>query len=162
MILTQKDVESILSKHIASELVEEFIKYYKKVKEAWALEKFPEFQFNSRKFLEIMTRILEYLSTKQFTPLDKSIPLGMNLINQLESNTNLNESIRVDFPKWLRTIDEHLCTIDAIRKKGYSDRNVDQDGLRFYIINACDWILDGLMKLDPNVGNVTERRDIIL
>jgi len=142
MTAEKRNLKSILSIQIDESLVKMLIECYKNIKQAYFLEEFEKCQLNCGKFVEIMSRILEFINNGCYTPLNKSINLD-KLINQLESNSKLYDSIRFHIPKILRTIYDIRNRRGVAHIGEFNPNSMDSN----YVVSACDWILSELIRI---------------
>lgn len=143
IVLDRDKLERILSNNFDSVLAKNLIDFYKKLKETQFLGKFEECQINCGKFVEIMIRILEFLNGGQYTALNKLVKLDNKLVNQLESNTKLYDSMRFHIPKILKTI------YDIRNKRGVAHVGEINPNIMdsTYVVTACDWILAECVRI---------------
>lgn len=138
------DIEKILSSKIEFNLVKLLLEYYKKIKQNFFLEQYEQSQLNSAKFVEVVFRVLEYITKGNYTPPGKSIQINA-LIQYLENlpKDKYPDSLRLHIPKVLKII------YDLRSKRGVthvSEINPNVMDATF-VVSACDWILAELIRL---------------
>lgn len=138
------DIKKILSSKIDPDLAERLLNHYKELKQKFFLGQYELSQLNSAKFVEVVFRILEYITKGNYTPFNKDIQIN-NIVAYLENlpKDNHVDSIRIHIPIILKTI-------YAIRsKRGVAHIGEINPNLMdsTFVISACDWIMAEFVRL---------------
>jgi len=159
-----ENIKKILSTNIDTELVEHLLEYYKELKQKFFLGQYEPSQLKCAKFVEVVMRILEYITKGNYTPFGKKISLD-DLTNELEQlpKDKFPDSLRIHIPRILR------ATYDIRSKRGVA--HVGKINPNFMdatlVVSACDWIMAEFIRLyhtdDSNeaqrtVDSIVERK----
>lgn len=138
------NIKEILSSKIAPELVERLLEHYKELKRKFFLEQYEASQLNSAKFVEVVFRILEYITRRSYTPFDRDIRIN-DLVTYLKnlSRTQYPDTIRILIPRILKSI------YDIRSKRGVAHvREVNPNLMdATFVVSACDWIMAEFVRL---------------
>jgi len=159
-----ENIKEILSSRLGADLVESLLEHYKELKQKFFLSQYEPSQLNCAKFGEVVMRILEYITTGNYTSFDKTVSLD-TLAKKLEQlpQDQFSDSIRIHIPRILR------ATYDIRSKRGVAHIGEITPNLMdaTFVISACDWILAEFIRLyhtgDPNeaqtiINSIVERK----
>lgn len=152
------------STKIDSILVKYLIDHYQELKQKFFLGQYESSELNCAKFAEVVMRILEYITQRNYTPFEKDVSLN-DLAKKLEQlpKTQFPESIRIHIPRILR------ATYDIRSKRGVAHLGNINPNLMdaTFVVSACDWIMAEFIRLyhtnDSNeaqkiIDSIVERR----
>jgi len=144
-------VNTLLSGHINKNLVNRLLKYYCELKQRFSLGQYEPSQLNCAKFAEVVMRILEDITKRNYTPFNTDIKLD-NLSKELEQlpKDKFADSLRIHIPRILRAIYDIRSKRGVAHVKDINPNFMDS----IFVVTACDWILAELIRLfskeDPN------------
>jgi len=141
------DIRKQLISALDSQLVDALLKTYNELKNQYYLGKYKPSELEGAHFAEVVIRILEYVTTKAYTPLGSPLPRfdvrEVEKYSQLPS-TNFPDSIRIHIPR-------AILSIYGIRHRrgvghvgGDINPNLPDSSL---IVATCDWIVTELIRL---------------
>uniref|UniRef100_A0A7C3J6P7 Uncharacterized protein n=1 Tax=candidate division WOR-3 bacterium TaxID=2052148 RepID=A0A7C3J6P7_UNCW3 len=152
----EKIKETLLA-NIDADLVERLLRHYKELKQKFSLSQYEPSQLNCAKFGEVVMRILEYITTKNYTSFDKTVSLD-TLAKKLEQlpRDKFSDSIRIHIPRILRAI------YDIRSKRGVAHIGEITPNLMdaTFVVSACDWIMAEFIRL-YHTGNSNEAQIIM-
>ena len=138
------DIKKKLSSEIDPDLVERLLEYYKELKQKFFLGQYEPSQLNSAKFVEVVFRILEYITKRAYTPFNRDIHINA-LVTYLEnlSRNQYSDSIRIHMPRILKSI------YDIRSKRGVTHVGKVNPNLMdaIFVVSACDWVLAEFIRL---------------
>lgn len=139
-----EDIVKILSKDINPSLLKKQLEIYKKIKENFWLGKDEECMEKFGKFVEITIRILEYMTSGAFTPLETELKVSETL-KKFENlpKQNFPDSVRVMIPRVLYSLYTFRSKRGGAHIKGVNPNHIDAT----YVISACDWVIAELIRL---------------
>ncbi|HDD44126.1 MAG: hypothetical protein DRO88_12255 [Promethearchaeia archaeon] len=148
----------ILGNQIPKDLLNKLNRIYNKLKRNFWLGKDEECIEKAGKFVEIVTRILEYITINSFTPFEDELKVSETL-RKFENlpKQDFPESIRIMIPRVLYS----LYTFRS-KRGGAHIKNIDPTHMdAIYITSACDWIIAELIRLyhtqdDREIQNIIE------
>jgi hypothetical protein len=159
-----ENIKEILSSRLDADLVESLLEHYKELKQKFFLGQYEPSQLNCAKFAEVIMRILEYITKKNYTPFGENVSLD-DLTKKLEQlpKDKFSDSIRIHIPRIIR------ATYDIRSKRGVAHIGEISPNLMdaTFVISACDWILAEFIRLyhtgDPNeaqtiIDSIVERK----
>ncbi|MDL1957644.1 MAG: hypothetical protein LWW95_11470 [Candidatus Desulfofervidus auxilii] len=125
-------------------LVEKLTEVYQKIKQNFWLGKDEECMEKVGKFVEITIRILEYITSGSFTPIENDLKVSETL-KKFENlpKQNFPESIRIIIPRVLYPLYTFRSKRGGAHIKGVNPDHIDAT----YIISACDWVMAELIRL---------------
>lgn len=141
------DISRQLISALDSQLVDALLKAYNELKNHYYLGKHKPSELEGGHFAEVVIRILEYVTTKSYTPLGN--PLPRFDVKEVERYAQLPNA---DFPDSIRIhIPRAVLTIYGIRNRrgvGHvaGDINPNLSDSTF-IVATCDWIMTELISL---------------
>ena len=157
-----------LSKSIDTLLLEKQVEIYKKIKESFWLGKDEECLEKVGKFVEITIRILEYLTSGSFTPIEDDLKVSETL-KKFENlpKQNFPESIRIIIPRVLYSLYTFRSKRGGAHIRGVNPNHMDAT----YVISACDWVMAELIRLcitdeekeiEKMINSIVDRRVPVL
>jgi len=157
-------VKKNLIKKIDVKLVDNLLKFYLQLKQWSSLGQHEQSQLSAGKFVEIVIRILQYITEGNYTPLNKTVSLDSlsRKLQVLPAKSN-PESIRIHIPRTLRTI------YDIRNKRGVAHVGDISPNLMdaTFVVSSCDWVIAELIRQyfvgDPNeaykiINSVVEKK----
>jgi len=138
------NIRTLLSDEIQPVLIDKLEDVYKKIKQNFWLGKDEECIEKTGKFVEITIRILEYLTSGSFTPIENDLKVS-NTLRNFENlpKQNFPEAIRIIIPRVLYS----LYTFRS-KRGGAHIKEVNPDHIdATYVTSACDWIIAELIRL---------------
>lgn len=142
-------IQSQLTNHLDSKLVDELLKAYSEAKRNYYLGGLRLSAVEGGRFCEAAFRLLQQITTSQFTPLGNQLnteQLIQTLAN-LPSNSS-SDSIRIHIPRALRLVYDVRNKRDAAHLADGIDPN-QQDAI--LVISILDWILAEFIRIYHNV-----------
>jgi hypothetical protein len=137
-------IRKTLSTNINADLVRHLLRYYKELKQKFFLSQYEPSQLNCAKFGEVVMRILEYITKRNYTSIDKTVSLD-TLAKELEQlpKDQFPDSIRIHIPRILR------ATYDIRNKRGVAHIGEINPNLMdaTFVVSACDWIMAEFIRL---------------
>ncbi|MHA1250928.1 MAG: hypothetical protein ACTSRP_13125 [Candidatus Helarchaeota archaeon] len=137
-------INKILSTIIDAKLVKHLLEHYNELKQQFFLDQYEQSQLNCAKFVEVVMRILEYITKRNYTPFNKDVSLK-NLARELEQlpKDRFPDSIRIHIPRILRAV------YDIRSKRGVAHVGEINPNLMdaTFVVSACDWIMAELIRL---------------
>jgi len=133
-----------------NDLVHQVIETYVETKSNYYMGKLRPNEVEGGRFSEAIFRILEYITTKQYTPLNKKIDTEKILLKlaNLQIGT-CSDSIRLHIPRTLRVVYDIRNNRDAAHLSDGIDPNL-QDAT---LVCACvDWVMAELVRLYHGVS----------
>lgn len=139
-------------------LVDQLLETYEEAKTNFYLGKMRPNEVEGGRFAEAVFRILEYITTKKYTPLNKKLDTE-KLIRDLAntSSSSFQESIRLHIPRTLRVIYDIRNNRDAAHLADGIDPNLQDATL---VCACCDWTMAELIRLYHGV-NANEAQEIV-
>ena len=139
-----EELHSIFSGTIDSMLVEKLMEVYQKIKQNFWLGKDEECMEKVGKFVEIAIRIVEYITSGSFTPIESDLKVSETL-KKFENlpKQNFPESIRIIIPRVLYSLYTFRSKRGGAHIKGVNPNHIDAT----YVISACDWVMAELIRL---------------
>jgi hypothetical protein len=151
------DIKKTLSSKIDTNLVEHLLKHYEELKQRFFLGQYESSQLNCGKFVEVVMRILEYITQGKYTPFGKDISLDV-LAKDLEQlpKDKFPDSLRIHIPRILR------AAYDIRSKRGVAHIGKINPNLMdaTFVVSACDWIIAEFIRL-YHTGDSNEAQKII-
>lgn len=140
-----KQLEASFLKLLPNVLVKQLIETYSETKRNYYLGNLRPNEVEGGRFAEAVFRILEFATTKSFTPLNKQIDTE-TLIKALANKpaSAFPESIRIHIPRTLRVIYDIRNKRDAAHLADGIDPNVQDATL---VCSCCDWTMAELVRL---------------
>jgi len=159
MISERDQIVKTLSPPLPKELVSNLIGEYIKIKENLFLGRLGPSELKAGRFCECALRIIEYLHDGNYTNLGGQIDKD-SLINQVESNTDLPDGIRLYIPRLCRA----LYDVRSNRDVAHVDENIDPNKPDSLLVSkGADWILTELVRAYyPSSISVEKARAIVL
>jgi len=128
----------------STELTDKLITIYKTIKQNFYLGKDEESLEKAGKFVEVVVRILQELTTNKFTPFDKELKISETLKNfERLPKDSFSESVRIIIPRILTTIYTFRSKRGGAHIIEVNPNHIDAT----YIIAACDWIIAEFIRL---------------
>lgn len=159
---------TLLSDEIQPELIYKLEGTYKKIKQNFWLGKDEECIEKVGKFVEITVRVIEYITTKTFTPFSKELKVSEKL-KQFENlpKNKYPESIRIMIPRVLYSLYTFRSKRGGAHIKEVNPNHIDAA----YVVSSCDWIVAELIRLyhtdkekeiEKIINSIVDRRVPIL
>lgn len=144
---------------VSNELVDELIETYSEAKRRFAAGDHRPHQVEGGRFTEAVFRILQEMTTRSYTPLDRSLPSVDDLMVTLTNvpRASASDAVRLHIPRTLRLIYDirnkrdaaHLGPVDA----GLQDSTL--------IVHGMDWVLAELVREHDSSISPEEAQRII-
>ncbi len=152
------DPKVVLKKYNPLALIDELFETYKDLKINFYLGHLRPNEVEGGRFAEVVFRILEYRTTKTYTPLATSLNTDSIIRNlaQLPSGTH-PESVRIHIPRTLRVIYDIRNKRDVAHLADGIDPNLQDATL---VSVCCDWVLAEIIRLYCGT-TVKETQEII-
>lgn len=130
---------------IPTELVDALLETYSELKNNLSMSKYRPSEVEGGRFAETVFRILEYRTTRSYTPLGTSLNTE-RIITQLAQipATSEVDSVRLHIPRTLRVIYDIRNKRDAAHLADGIDANL-QDST--FVASAADWTMAELLRL---------------
>ncbi len=146
------DVEAIrcqLCSQLPSQLVDELLAAHEEAKSAFYLGGLRLTEVEGGRFCESAFRILEYITTDEFTPIGMQLNSD-GLIRQLAQlpAREWSDSIRLHIPRSLRVMYDIRNKRDAAHLADGIDPNIQDSTL---VCSLCDWVLAELIRLNHDI-----------
>jgi len=158
------EIRKILSNDIKTELVDLLLEHYRELKHKYSLGQYEPSQLNCAKFMEVVIRILEFITKGSYTLFDRAVSID-SLARELEQmgKDKLPDSIRIFIPRIIR------ATYDIRNKRGVAHvGNINPNFMdATFTISASNWIMAEFIRLyhsgDPNeaqkiIDSLAERK----
>ncbi len=138
------DIRMFLSDDIELELIDKLEDIYKKIKQNFWLGKDEECIEKVGKFVEITVRVIEYITTKTFTPFSEELKVSDKL-KQFENlpKNKFPDSIRIMIPRVLYSLYTFRSKRGGAHIKEINPNHIDAT----YVVSACDWVMAELIRL---------------
>ncbi len=157
-----------LNLNVPPELLNRLIEVYSKIKQNFWLGKDEECIEKTGKFVEITTRILEYLTSGSFTPFESDLKVS-ETIKKFKNlpKQNFSESIRIIIPRVLYSLYTFRSKRGGAHIKEVNPNHIDAA----YVVSACDWVMAELIRLyytdeekeiEKIINSIVDRRVPIL
>ncbi len=139
-----ENIAKALSKQVDPLLLKKQVEIYKKIKESFWLGKDEECVEKIGKFVEITIRVLEYITTGNFTSLDEELRISETL-KKFENlpKQDFPESIRIMIPRILYSLYTFRSKRGGAHVKDINPNHIDAS----YVVSTCDWIMAELVRL---------------
>lgn len=146
-MIDTKAISGNLKKYIEPSLVDKLLEHYTLIKRNFRLGKFESAELNGSKFSEVVFRILEFVTTKKFTPLNQEIKRFAELcrgFEQLQKADFPDDTIRIHIPRTITL----LIDIRNKRAVGHISGIHSPNLMDSIFVSHCsDWILAELIRL---------------
>lgn len=153
-----REVSLQLEGKIPLELVNELLLAYERCSQYYFLTKYRPACLEAAFFSEIGIRIMQHLTTSNYTPLKDQIqkfPEEVRLLSQ--TPTVYHESIRLIIPKILQTVYD----LRNKRKIGHTGGDVDENFADATLaLNCCNWVLAEMIRIFYT-GNIQEAQKLV-
>lgn len=150
--------QGFLAAGIPAELVKELLEAFSEAKRRFYREDLRPSEIEGARFSEAVFRILEWVTTSQYTPLGDNLPKVPTLMGKLEQATAAPESVRFHIPRTLRLIYDVRNKRDVAHLGDGINPN-QQDATM--VVRNMEWVLAELVRLHHNVS-ATEAHGIIV
>lgn len=131
--------------HMVDELVEAFAE----AKRRFYRDDLRPTEIEGARFSEAAFRVLEWATTRTYTPLGKDLPKVPTLMGRLEQATTAPDSVRFHMPRALRLIYDVRNKRDVAHLADGIDPN-QQDATM--VVRNMEWVLAELVRLYHNVS----------
>lgn len=139
-----KDLLKVFKGVIDPILVRRLIENYQNIKQNFWLGKDEECIEKVGKFVEIIIRVLEYITTKNFTPFEDELKVSGSIKNFEKFPKNgFSESIRIMIPRVLNSLYTFRSKRGGAHIKGVNPNHIDAT----YVVSACDWVMAEFIRL---------------
>lgn len=143
MSVTKAALIGILSSKIPVDIVTKMLDEYEHIKQQFFLRRFQPSELNGARFGECILRLLEHAESGTYTPFGTPLR-SEQILRQVESNSNLSETLRFFVPRLTRVILDvrnrrDVAHVGAAVNPNYSDA--------LFVVQASDWILTELVRL---------------
>ena len=143
---------------LPAEPVDELLKAFAEAKRRFYRDDLRPTEIEGARFSEAAFRIMEWATTKSYTPLGKTLPTVPTLIGRLEQASASPDSVRFHIPRTLRLIYDVRNKRDVAHLADGIDPN-QQDATM--VVRNMEWVLAELVRLYHNVAP-TEAHGIIV
>lgn len=153
----------LLTPGINSVIADKIVKHYTQMKHNYLLEKHGPTEVDGGQFVEAVARAIENEAFGSFTPIVHKIDID-KVFKRVESKKGqLDESLRIDVPRTLRSI------YDVRNRRGAAHLGLFDPNLMdsTYVISTCDWVMAELVRIYSSVtpedaqsivGTIIERK----
>mgnify|MGYP006284818875 CR=1 FL=1 len=150
------NIRSSLYNNIENKLVDELFKRYFVIKKKYKLKEYEDVLEKVGKFIEIMLRVLEFITSSNYTSLNEKVSIK-EIINKLENlpKKNYPDSIRIMIPRVLHTLYTFRSKRGGAHVKEITPYYIDAT----YTVHTVDWILSELLRLYHNKKISQEKVD---
>ncbi len=142
--LTLDQLQTDLARSLPAELVGALIDSYREIKEAFLLGKHEPAELNAGKLCEVVYRVLEFETSRSYTPLGTSIKPFDAKCRAFESKTGHPESIRFHLPRLA------VAVYDVRNKRGVGHVGADVNpnlADSTLVSTASDWMMAELIRM---------------
>jgi len=146
MGIAKSQVIAALSPPLPTEILAHLLDEYQGIKQQLALRKFRPSELNGGRFAECVLRLVQHLDNPPYTPFGTSLNSG-SIINSVEKNTSLHESLRFFIPRIARILLDVRNRRDVGHVGGDVNPNFPDSLL---IAHNADWILTEIIRLYYN------------
>ncbi|MGV1080834.1 MAG: hypothetical protein ACOYD1_13495 [Candidatus Nanopelagicales bacterium] len=147
--LDERIRQGFVAAGIPSELVAELIEAFAEAKRRFYRDDLRPTEIEGARFSEAVFRILEWATTRTFTPLGKDLPKVPSLMGRLEQANTAPDSVRFHIPRTLRLIYDVRNKRDVAHLADGIDPN-QQDAMM--VVRNMEWVLAELVRLYHNVA----------
>jgi hypothetical protein len=139
-----QEIRKIFGSTIDSMLLERLMENYQKIKQNFWLGKDEECLEKTGKFVEIIIRIIQQLTSGEYTSFEEELKISecLKSFERLPKD-RFPESIRILIPRVLYTLYTFRSKRGGAHVKGINPNHIDAT----YVISACDWIIAELIRL---------------
>jgi hypothetical protein len=117
---------------------------YNNVKKNFRESRFEPSELNGAKFCEIVLRLLEWHTSKSYTPFGTDVKDFARAAKKFENLSTFPDSVRFHIPKIL----DALYGIRNKRGVGHVGGDVDPNLMdAVFVVSACDWIMAELVRI---------------
>jgi hypothetical protein len=129
---------------IPNPILEKLETSYNSVKRNFRENRFEPSELNGAKFCEAVFRVLEWHTTKKYTPFGSTIKDLTQAVKKFENMSKFPDSVRFHIPKIL----DALYGIRNKRGVGHLGGDVDPNQMdAIFVVSACDWIMAELVRI---------------
>lgn len=149
--MEKSNIVSELKKQIPGRLVDELFERHKLIKEKFVSgyfdpQNFDPSELNAGKFVEVVLRILQHLTSGTYTPLNRRLDFTDSLANQF-MNSGVDDSVRIHIPRTARVIYD----VRSRRGVGHISGNINANLMdSMLVVSVADWVLAELIRLYCN------------
>ncbi|WP_156967418.1 hypothetical protein [Geoglobus ahangari] len=138
-------------------LLQKLEEVYNKLKQNFWLGKYEECLEKIGKFVEVSIRVLEHITTGNFTSFEEELSISDTLkkFENLPKN-DFPDSVRILIPRVLYSLYTFRSKRGGAHIKGINPNHIDAT----YVVSACDWIVAELIRL-YHTGDEKEVWDLI-
>lgn len=138
-----------LVKNLDEKLVDELLNAHKEAKTNFYLGGLRLNAVEGGRFCEAAFRILQFITTKSFTPLNKSLDTDKLIIQLANTPSNkFSDSIRLHIPRALRVVYDIRNNRDAAHLADGIDPNLQDATI---VVSILDWVLAEFIRLYHSV-----------
>lgn len=139
----------LIAADIPTKLVDELLEAFAEAKRRFYRDDLRPSEIEGARFSEVAFRILEWTTTRKYTPLGDTLPKVPSLMGRLEQATAAPESVRFHIPRALRLIYDVRNKRDVAHLGDGIDPN-QQDATM--VVRNMEWVLAELVRLFHNVS----------
>jgi len=153
------DVKADLKNSIDPKLVDSLFEHFYELQSRYVQGDFEPSELNGGKFAETATRIIQFLTSGQFTPLGRHIPRLAQTLDSFEQlpSRQHNESLRKHIPRVLKAV----CEVRNNRGVGHTPGDINPNFMDASLVLAnCSWVLAEFIRLQTNM-NETEAQAFV-
>ena len=130
-------------------LIDELLDTFAEAKRRFYRDDLRPSEIEGARFSEVVFRILEWITTRTYTPLGTTLPNVPTLLARLEQATSSVDSVRMHIPRTLRLIYDVRNKRDVAHLGDGIDPNQQDATL---VIRNMEWVLAELVRLFHNVA----------
>jgi hypothetical protein len=144
-------IESELASKLDAKLVRELLEAHAEAKRNYYLDHLRPAEVEGGRFCEAAFRILELVTKRSFTPLNKALTNSEKIISDLANldASKFSDSIRLHIPRSLRLVYDVRNKRDAAHLADGIDPNLQDASL---VIGILDWVLAEFIRLYHSVS----------
>lgn len=149
-----------LEKIFPAELVGEMLRSYDKIRQDYFLADYRPLCIEAARFAEVGIRMLQYITTGKYVPLELQIPnfaAEVMKLAQLPTSTRFSDSIRLMSPRTLQIIYD----VRNKRNIGHIGGEVDENFADATLsMTCCNWILAEMVRI-YHTGDIDEAQTMV-
>jgi len=155
LTLTVADLRSeFVAAGIPAEVATELFEAFLELKRRFAIGDLRPNVIEGGRFSEAAFRVLQWITTGQFTPIGKTLPKVPTLLGTLASSGHPNDSVRIHIPRTLNLVYDLRNKRDGAHLADGIDPNVQDSTL---VVGAASWTLAELVRIlcpaDPDAAH---------
>lgn len=140
--------QGFIAAGVPTELVDDVISAFTEAKRRFHRDDLRPSQVEGGRFSEAVFRILQWSTTRKYTPIGKTLPTVDQLVRTLQ-NAQGHDSVRLHIPRALRLIYDVRNKRNVAHLTNGIDPNQQDATL---VVRTMDWVLAELVRLFHNVS----------